>query len=76
MRNPRLSVRLKRGDKAKRLRFCRWALAKWRCHRFWRCLIMSDEANICLDGTINKHNVRVWGIENMPHMSKKDEALL
>ena len=39
-----LVQRLKRKAKATRLRFCRWALAKWPSPRFRRCLTMSDEA--------------------------------
>ena len=68
-----LVQRLKRGDKAKRLRFCRWALAKWRSPRFRRCLIMTDEAQFCLDGTVNKQNARIWGTEN-PHATYEQEG--
>lgn len=31
---------------------------------FWQNLIMSDEANFCLSGRVNKQNDRFWGTEN------------
>jgi hypothetical protein len=27
-------------------------------------LILSDEATFHLSGTVNRHNVRIWGIQN------------
>ena len=68
-----LLQRLKRGDKAKRLRFCKWALAKWRSPRFRRSLLMSDEAQFCLDGVVNRQNCRIWGTEN-PHATHEHEG--
>ena len=61
-----LLQRLKRGDKVKRLRFCRWALSKWRAACFRDFLLMTDEAQFHFDGSVNKQNCRVWGEEN-PH---------
>ena len=62
--NLQLLQRLKRGDKAKRLRFCRWALPKWRKAGFQNFLLMTDEAQFRLDGSGNKQNCRIWGTEN------------
>ena len=61
-----LSQRLKRGDKAKRQRFCRWLMGQWGSPRFRQSLLFSDEANFYLNGLVNKQNCRVWGREN-PH---------
>ena len=61
-----LSQRLKRGDKAKRQRFCRWLLGRWGSPRFRQSLLFSDEATFYLNGTVNEQNCRVWGREN-PH---------
>ena len=35
---------LRRGDKAKRIRFCTWALENWRSPGFRNGLLMTDEA--------------------------------
>ena len=40
---------------------------------FRRCLIMSDGAKFCLDGSVSKQNARVWGIEN-PHATHEQEG--
>lgn len=69
-----LVQRLLRGDKAKRIRFCRWALSKWRSPSFRRFLLMTDEAQFHLDGTVNKQNCRVWGTEN-PHVVVTQEGI-
>ena len=61
-----LLQRLKRGDKAKRLRFCRWALSKWRAASFRDFVMMTGEAQFHVDGTVNKQNCHVWGEQN-PH---------
>lgn len=55
--------RLQRGDKAKRLRFCRWLLSKWKGRSLRRGLIMTDEAHFYLDGNVMKQNCRIWGTE-------------
>jgi len=68
-----LLQRLKRGDKAKRLRFCRWALSKWRTPSFRNFLLMTDKAQFHLDGTVNWQNCRVWGHEN-PHVFWEQEG--
>ena len=56
-----LTQRLHRGDKAKRLRFCRWILGKWGSPSFRPSLLFSDEAHFYLNGQVNKQNCRVWG---------------
>lgn len=61
-----LTQRLHRGDRAKRLRFCRWFLGKWGSHSFRTHLLVSDEAHFYLNGQVNKQNCRVWGEQN-PH---------
>jgi hypothetical protein len=58
-----LMQRLHRGDKAKRVRFCKWLLSKWRSPSFRKGLFMSDEADFHLDGS-QKQNCRVWGAEH------------
>ena len=58
---------LKRGDKARRVRFCRWMLRQWSMRGFRKNLVMSDEAHFYLNGAVNKQNCRIWGEKN-PHM--------
>jgi len=65
-----LLQRLKRGDKAARSRFCKWALGKWRSRGFRQGLLMTDEAQFYLDGTVQKKNCRIWGSEN-PHAAEQ-----
>ena len=67
-----LVQRLKRGDKAKRYRFCKWALSRWRRPSFRKCLLMTDEARFHIDGHVNKQNCRLWGLEN-PHATVGQE---
>ena len=47
-----LTQRLHRGDKAKRLRFCRWILGKWGSPSFRRSLLFSDEAHFYINGQV------------------------
>ena len=68
-----LLQRIKKGDKAKRIRFCKWGLLKWRSPLFRKFLMMSDEAQFHLDGTVNKQNCRVLGDGN-PHAIATEEA--
>lgn len=57
--------KLKRGDKARRLRFCRWFLTQCEHNpNFAKKLMMSDEAHFHLNGVVNKQNWRVWSSEN------------
>ena len=66
-------MRIKRGDKAKRLRFCKWALEKWASRTFRKHSVMIEEATFSVDGTVIKQNSRVWGTEN-PHAVDVHEA--
>ena len=51
----------KRGDKAKRVRFCARLLPKLRALSFCENLFMSDEALFYLNGNVVKQNCRFWG---------------
>ena len=68
-----LVQRLHRGDKARRVQFCRWLLSKWRLRSFRKGLFLSDEAHFHLDGSVVKQNCRVWGTEP-PHEVEFREA--
>jgi len=68
-----LVQRLHRGDKAKRLRFCRWILDKWGSPSFRRSLLFSDEANFYLNGQVHKQNCRIWGDENPHALVEQDQ---
>lgn len=59
---------LHRGDKRCRVEFPQWLLQKWSSASFRKGLIVSDEANFYLSGTVNKQNCPVWGLEN-PHIT-------
>jgi hypothetical protein len=39
---------------------------------FLRLLVFSNEATFCLSGKVNRHSVRIWGMEN-PHASVQHE---
>ena len=67
-----LLTRLMRGDKAKRIRACRWLLGKLKGRQFRRFLFMSDEAHFHLDGAVCKQNCRVWSDENPHAFQEKD----
>ena len=62
--NLQLVQSLHRGDKRRRVEFPQWLLQKWSSASFRKGLIVSDEANFYLSGTVNKQNCRVWGLEN------------
>ena len=63
---------LHRGDKRRRVEFSQWLLQKWSSASFRKGLIVSDEANFYLSGTVNKQNCRVWGLEN-PHITLESD---
>ena len=68
-----LVQRLHRGDKKKRLEFCKWLLDKCRSNsHFCELMIMSDEADFHLDGRVNKQNCRLWS-EESPHLMDEIE---
>ena len=63
---------LHRGDKRRRVEFSQWLLQKWSSASFRKGLIVSDEANFYLSGTVNKQNCPVWGLEN-PHITLESD---
>jgi len=67
-----LTQRLRRGDKAKRQRFCRWVVGKWANPSFRKHLLVSDEAHFYPNGLFNKQNCRVWGDDN-PHAAVQSD---
>ena len=70
----RLTQKLKRGDKAKRLAFCTWLRGKLSGRPRWLDgVYMSDEAHFYLDGQVNKQNCRIWAAEN-PHAGVEHEV--
>ena len=59
-----LAQTLHRGDEARRWEFTRWLVQQ--CaddNGFFDKLLMSDEAKFHLDGTVSKHNCRIWATE-------------
>lgn len=63
---------LKPDDKEKRLEFCGYVLQKMEDHAFLQSVIFSDEATFHLSGKVNRHNVRIWGLQN-PHSTLEHE---
>ncbi|PNF43528.1 hypothetical protein B7P43_G03919 [Cryptotermes secundus] len=55
---------LTNDDKRKRMEFCDSMLEKMEDENFISRLIFSDEATFHLSGTVNRHNVRIWGTEH------------
>ena len=53
-------------DKRKRIDFCSSMLEMIDDETFISRLVFSDEATFHLSGTVNRHNVRIWGTEH-PH---------
>jgi len=63
----RLLQALNEGDREKRLEFCEFVLHKEaEEENFLSHLIFSDEATFHISGKVNRHNVRIWGLEK-PH---------
>ena len=52
----------KHGDKAKRLRFCRWLLDRWKSPCFRRNVLFSDEAHFHLNGVVISRTARCEGL--------------
>ena len=53
------------GDMQKRIEFCTFVLDKCEeIEQFFYRIIFSDEATFHLNGKVNRHNVRIWGLEN------------
>lgn len=60
----RLVQALSDEDKRCRAEFCEWMLEKMdEDDNFISRLFFSDEATFHLSGTVNRHNVRIWGTE-------------
>lgn len=57
--------RLQRIDIQRRLQYAQIVMNMAEAEpNFFQNLIMSDEANFCLSGRVNRQNDRFWGIEN------------
>uniref|UniRef100_UPI00358EB2A0 histone-lysine N-methyltransferase SETMAR-like n=1 Tax=Myxine glutinosa TaxID=7769 RepID=UPI00358EB2A0 len=63
---------LRTGDKGKRVEFSDAMLQNMEDDSFLPRLIFSDEATFHLSGKVNRHNVRIWGLEN-PHETVEHE---
>ncbi|PNF40249.1 hypothetical protein B7P43_G07078 [Cryptotermes secundus] len=63
---------LTNDDKRKRMEFCDSMLEMMEDETFISRLIFSDEATFHLSGTVNRHNVRIWGTEH-PHETVEHE---
>jgi hypothetical protein len=49
----------------RRIEFCTFILEKSEeVEQFFYYIIFSDEATFHLNGKVNRHNVRIWGLEN------------
>ncbi|PNF42612.1 hypothetical protein B7P43_G01283 [Cryptotermes secundus] len=63
---------LTNDDKRKRMEFCDSMLEMMEDENFISRLIFSNEATFHLSGTVNRHNVRIWGTEH-PHETVEHE---
>lgn len=64
---------LRRGDKTRRLEFATTILQTLDTdEHFCSRINFSDEATFHLSGKVNRHNVRIWGLEN-PHATLEHE---
>ena len=55
---------LRPNDKRKRVEFCNCMLQNMEDDTFLSRLIFSDEATFHLSEKVNRHNVRIWGLQN------------
>jgi len=55
---------LRSNDKRKRVEFCDRMLQNMEYDTFLPRLIFSDEATFHLSGKVNRHSVRIWGLQN------------
>ncbi|PNF18501.1 hypothetical protein B7P43_G09037 [Cryptotermes secundus] len=55
---------LRANGKVKRVEFCDRMLKNMEDELFLPRVIFSDEATFRLSGKVNRHNVRIWGIQN------------
>ena len=58
------------GERAKRVEFSNAILWDMEDEKFLPCLIFSDEATFHISGKANRHNVRIWGLENPQEISE------
>ena len=67
---------LREADKVKRIEFCEFVLGEMETDDlFISKLVFSDEATFHTNGTVNRHNVRIWGTEN-PRTNSQNSILL
>ena len=57
---------LRPNDKRKSVEFCDRMLQNTEDDTFLPPLIFSDEATFHLSGKVNRHHVRIWGLQNPP----------
>lgn len=63
---------LKPNDKVKRIEFCDDMLHMMEDNGFLQRIVYSDEATFHVSGKVNRHNVRIWGLQN-PHATSQHE---
>ncbi|PNF28849.1 hypothetical protein B7P43_G04437 [Cryptotermes secundus] len=59
---------LRANDKVKRVEFCDRMPKNMEDELFLLRVIFSDETTFHLSGKVNRHNVRIWGLQN-PHVT-------
>jgi hypothetical protein len=62
------------ADKVKRREFCEEIQLKMEEDGYVERQIFSDESTFHISGTVNRHNVRIWGTEQ-PHAQNKSMSL-
>lgn len=61
------------NDFQNRITFCRWALQRIHADRnFFAHVLFSDEATFTNHGSVNRHNMHYWSVEN-PHWLREVE---
>lgn len=64
---------LRANDKVRRVEFCNAMLRNMEeDDSFLSRVIFSDEATFHINGKVNRHNVRIWGLQN-PHVTLEHE---
>jgi hypothetical protein len=63
---------LRAKDKVKRAEFCERTLQNTEDDKFLPRVIFSDESTLHLSGKVNRHNVRIWELQN-PHTTLEHE---
>ena len=62
------------GDGSRSRKFCGYVLEMMEDDAFLQRVIFSDEATFHLSGKVNRHNVRIWGLQNL-HSTLQHERL-